>query len=110
MLRSFSVPVTDPPTILKVFRDEIARQLISEAQRLFPNTIKFHFRSPVQAVDIDKQTVTVSGDSSQQVSTCSEPVLSHCRHTHVCLTCTLLIAAFIPSLEADTHPAYQGTL
>ena len=68
MLRSFSIPVTDSPTGLKVFRDEIARQLISEAQRLFPGTIEFHFNSPVQAVDTDKQTVTISGDGSQQVS------------------------------------------
>ena len=76
VLRSFSIPVTDPPTNLRVFRDEIARQLIDEAQRLFPDTIHFHFSCPVQAVDTDKQTVTISNDSSQQVNFCTEPVLS----------------------------------
>lgn len=85
MLRSFLIPVTDPPTNLRVFRDEIARQLIDEAQRLFPDTIEFHFNSPVQAVDIDKQTVAVSGDSPQQVGTCNEPMLSHLLPLHRCL-------------------------
>lgn len=84
MLRSFTIPVTEPPTNLRVFRDEIARQLINEANRLFPDTIEFHFNSPVQAVDIDKQTVTVSGDSSQQVGNCNKPVLSPLLRTNIC--------------------------
>lgn len=98
-LRSSSNPVTDPPTNLKVFRDEITRQLICEAQRLFPNTIQFHFNSSVQAVDTEKQTVNISGNSSQQVCTCSEPVLSNPWPTHICLNTYLASCRFYSYLS-----------
>ena len=58
----------DPPIVLRVFRDEIGRQLIDEAQRLYPDAIKFHFNCPVEAVDLDQQTVSVLKGNTPQVS------------------------------------------
>lgn len=68
VLRTFTTSVEDPPTVLRVFRDEIGRQLIDEAQRLYPDAIKFHFNCPIEAVDLDQQTVSVLKGKTSQVS------------------------------------------
>ena len=62
-LRKFEVPVKDPPTSLRIFRDEIGRLLINEAQRLHPGKISFRFSNPVVAVNLDDQTVRVANGS-----------------------------------------------
>jgi len=59
VLRKFELPVKDPPTSLRIFRDEIGRLLIDEAQRLHPGKTSFRFSTPVVAVNLDLHTVTV---------------------------------------------------
>ncbi len=63
VLRKFEVPVKDPPTSLRIFRDEIGRLLVDEAQRLHPGKISFRVSSPVVAVNLDDQTVRVANAS-----------------------------------------------
>ena len=63
--------------MLRVFRDEIGRQLIDEAQRLYPNAIKFHFNCPVDAVDLDQQKVRLAEGDASQVDTC---IATHATH------------------------------
>ncbi|DBA80226.1 hypothetical protein WJX79_006530 [Trebouxia sp. C0005] len=63
VLRKFEVPVKDPPTSLRIFRDEISRLLIDEAQRLHPGKISFRFSTPVVAVNLEAHTVRVASDS-----------------------------------------------
>ena len=69
------MPVTDPPTNLRVFRDEIGRQLIDEAKRLYPDAIKFHFSCSIKSIDLDNQAVTTSQSNShdQQVNIMNNP-------------------------------------
>ena len=49
--------------MMRVFRDEIARHLIDEAERKFPDQVKFHFEEGVSSVNLAQQTVVVSGRS-----------------------------------------------
>ena len=42
------------------YRSELALHCIREAQRLHPGKIAFHFEAPVTAVNLDRQTVTVT--------------------------------------------------
>ena len=65
VLHSLTRPVVDPPEVLRVFRDEIGRQLIDEAQRLYPDAIQFHFNCPIEVVDLAKQTVSTKSNTSQ---------------------------------------------
>lgn len=62
-----TLPVDNPPKVLRVFQDEIGRQLIDEAKRLYPDAIQFHFNCPVESVDTAKQTVSVPKGSPTQV-------------------------------------------
>lgn len=55
ILRKFEVPVKNPPTSLRIFRDENGRLLIDDAQRLHPGKISFRFSNPVVAVNLDNQ-------------------------------------------------------
>lgn len=52
--------------MMRVFRDEIARHLIDEAERLHPDKIKFHFEKGIKHVDLDKGSVIVSGISGDR--------------------------------------------
>lgn len=67
VVRSFTEAVGYPATRLRIFRDEIARQLIDEAQRLHPDRITFNFGVPIANVDLDKQTVTTSKNTDNLV-------------------------------------------
>lgn len=67
VLRTMTIPVENPPQVLRVFRDEIGRQLIDEAKRLYPDTIHFHFNCPVESVDMAAQIVSVPQGSPKQV-------------------------------------------
>jgi len=69
------MPVKDSPTMLRVFRDEIGRLLIDEAHRLHPDKIKFHFGAPIDSVNLEKQTVSVSQSSVKEVSAAASILL-----------------------------------
>ncbi len=70
---SASVPMTkgDPPC-LRAFRDEIALRTVQEAQRLFPQAIKFHYSTAVTSVDFKRQLVHISVDGSNTTEVCIE--------------------------------------
>ena len=68
VVRSFTQAVGHPATRLRIFRDEIARQLIDEAQRLHPDKISFHFGVAIANVDLDNQIVTTSENTDNLVS------------------------------------------
>ena len=53
----------DPPTSLRIFRDEIGWLLVDEAQRLHPRKISFRFSTPVVAVNLETHTVRLASDS-----------------------------------------------
>ena len=57
------MPVDDSTMSMRVFRDEIARHVIEEAQRLHGDAISFHFDSTIQRIDLEKQTVSVAMDA-----------------------------------------------
>ena len=60
-------PVTkEKPMMMRVFRDEIARHLIDEAERLYPSKVKFHFNQGVSEVDLAAKSVTITGDSGSK--------------------------------------------
>ncbi|DBA98548.1 TPA: hypothetical protein ACH3X1_014351 [Trebouxia sp. C0004] len=61
---SASIPMTPDPPCVRVFRDEIALRIIHEAQRLFPQTIKFHHSIAVTNVDFERQLVHLDRDGS----------------------------------------------
>ena len=58
------IPVTEDPTCVRGFRDEVAAHIIKEAQRQYPEAIKFHFNTTVEKTDLDRQTVYVSSAES----------------------------------------------
>ncbi len=62
-MRSARIPITQDPQCVRAFRDEIALCIIDEAKRLLPNAIEFHFNTPIQKVDLDRQTAHVSTGS-----------------------------------------------
>ena len=61
----------DPPC-LRAFRDEIALRTVQEAQRLFPQAIKFHYNTAVTNVDFKKQLVHISMAGSSTTEVCIE--------------------------------------
>lgn len=69
-----SEPVSlENPMRIRVYRDEISRHLIEEAQRLHREAITFHFQASVTAVNFHKQVATVA--DSREVSQTSLPSL-----------------------------------
>ena len=48
-----------------LYRGELAGHLVQEAKRLHGEAIGFHFQSPIAAVDLSAQTVTVSPTGKQ---------------------------------------------
>ena len=79
VVRSFTEAVGHPATRLRIFRDEIARQLIDEAQRLHPDRITFNFGVPIANVDLDKQTVTTSKNTDNLVSYACSCMPCYCK-------------------------------
>ena len=61
----------DPPC-LRAFRDEIALRTVQEAQRLFPQAIKFNYNAAVTSVDFERQLVHISMDGSNTTEVCTE--------------------------------------
>lgn len=51
------IPVTEDPTCVRGFRDEVAAHIIKEAQRQYPEAIKFHFNTAVEKIDLERQTI-----------------------------------------------------
>ena len=91
VLQTFTRPVVDPPEVLRVFRDEIGRQLIDEAQRLYPDAIQFHFKCPIAAVDLDMQTVTINSNAEQVSNNLKMKLLVSCTTDQpFCLLHTML--------------------
>lgn len=67
MYHKVEAPVTlENPTMMRVFRDEIARHIIDEAEAKFPDKIKFHFGEGVSNVDLETQQVTVSSQTGEK--------------------------------------------
>lgn len=93
VLRKFEVPVKHPPTSLRIFRDEIGRLLIDEAQRLHPGKISFRFSTPVVAVNLDLQTVRVANDSDHND-------VKEVMNQHYICCCVTLLPACASALNA----------
>ena len=68
---SAKIPITKDPQCVRAFRDEIALCCIKEAQRLYPQAIAFHFNTPVQMVEINKQIVHISTVGPSKTEVCS---------------------------------------
>lgn len=62
--------MTDDPSCLRAFRDEVSLCVIKAAQRLYPHAVKFHFNTQIQEVDLDRQTVSVSFQESAMTQVC----------------------------------------
>lgn len=69
---SASVPMTQGPMCARAFSDELALRIIQEAQRLFPQAIKFHHNTAVTHVDFKRQLVHLSRDGSNTTEVCTE--------------------------------------
>ena len=76
-LRSRSMPVTEDPVCVRAFRDELALWCIKEAQRQYPQAIDFHFNSPIQSVDFDRQIAHVHTAESHATKVCSTAFIVH---------------------------------
>lgn len=74
-LRSMKVPVTEDPPCVRAFRDELALWCIKEAQRQYPQAIDFHFNSPIQSVNFDRQVAHVHAVESHATKVCSKLAL-----------------------------------
>ena len=61
----------DPPC-LRAFRGEIALRTVQEAQRLFPQAIKFRYNTAVTSVAFKRQLVHISVDGSNTTEVCIE--------------------------------------
>ena len=49
------MPVTHRPAWLRGFRNEITRLVIDEAQRMYPEAIRFSFDTAIESIDLDRQ-------------------------------------------------------
>ncbi|KAL0030596.1 hypothetical protein WJX79_007832 [Trebouxia sp. C0005] len=56
--------LANDPQCVRAFRDELALRTVQEAQRLFPEAIKFHYKTAVTKVDFKRQLVHLSRDGS----------------------------------------------
>ena len=72
-LRSMKVPVTEDPPCVRAFRDELALWCIKEAQRQYPQAIDFHFNSPIQSVNLNRQIAHVHTAESHATKVRSKP-------------------------------------
>ena len=59
------IPVTEDAQSVRAFRDEVALHVIQEAERMFPETIQFHFNAPIQHIDLNRQLVTHASPADQ---------------------------------------------
>lgn len=69
---SVSMPMTQDPQCVRAFRDELALRTVQEAQRLFPEAIKFHYKTAVTKVDFKRQLVHLSRDGSNTTEVCAK--------------------------------------
>ncbi len=63
--------MTHDPQCVRAFRDELALRTVQEAQRLFPEAIKFHHKTAVTNVDFKRQLVHLSTDGSNTTEVCT---------------------------------------
>ncbi|KAA6420858.1 MAG: kynurenine 3-monooxygenase [Trebouxia sp. A1-2] len=66
------MPMTQDPQCVRAFRDELALRTVQEAQRLFPEAIKFHYKTAVTKVDFKRQLVHLSRDGSNTTEVCAK--------------------------------------
>ena len=52
------------PEMVMCYREEVARHLVQEAQRLHPEAISFTFDCGISSIELDQQTVTVQRDGA----------------------------------------------
>lgn len=71
--------MTEDPLCIRAFRDEVALLVIQEAQRQYPQAIKFHFNAAVQTINLERQTVSASFAKSDgtHVVCSTGPAMAH---------------------------------